>query len=367
VRICETRPLHLVTYGNGMAMQESLVKLRQSDAIPDQLLLLEHPPVITLGRGGDPSNLIATADRLAVEGVEFTETTRGGDITYHGPGQLVGYPIIHLGENNRDIRKYVTNVEEVLIRTVAEYGIKAARSEGDRGVWVGNDKIAAIGVRIARWVTSHGFALNIAPDFSHFALITPCGLKGKGVTSIERLTGKAPDRREVERHAAKHFAEVFDREMVWKEHDLPIVKAAIHTDTHILLLKRTENAGGFWQPITGRIEKGETPLQAAVREVREETAIERFEVEDLGVTQSFLIGPEFSGGDTPLMVEETAFAVRLEGTCDVTMDEEEHTEWGWFTFAEASEKLSWSDDKYVVELIQRKLSPLSPRMSVVQA
>src|SRR5437867_11821457 len=173
-----------------MHLQQRLVALRQDNAIADQLLLLEHPPVITLGRGGDNANLLATPEALRAQRVRFYETTRGGDITYHGPGQLVGYPILHLGEGNRDVRKYVTKLEEVLIRTVGEYGITATRAEGKRGIWVDNEKIAAIGVRIARWVTSHGFALNVRTNLEHFRLITPCGLRGSGVTSISRQIGR---------------------------------------------------------------------------------------------------------------------------------------------------------------------------------
>ncbi|HYU24691.1 MAG TPA: lipoyl(octanoyl) transferase LipB, partial [Thermoanaerobaculia bacterium] len=190
MRRCELRNLHLITYENAMSLQAKLVEMRQKELVDDQLLLLEHPPVITLGRGGDAANLLAASETLRREGVRFFETTRGGDITYHGPGQLVGYPIVHLGEGRRDIRRYVTMIEEVLIRTVAEYGIVAARVEGRRGIWVGNEKIAAIGVRIARWVTSHGFALNVNTNLSHFRLITPCGLQGTGVTSISRQAGR---------------------------------------------------------------------------------------------------------------------------------------------------------------------------------
>lgn len=352
-RRCEARSLHLVTYANGMAMQETLVKMRQEEAIPDQLLLLEHPPVITLGRGGDKANLLASNDLLDREGVEFWDTTRGGDITYHGPGQLVGYPILHLGENNRDVRKYVTSLEEAIIRTVAEYGITAARSQGDRGVWVGNDKIAAIGVRVARWVTSHGFALNIAPNLSHFRLITPCGLQGRGVTSIEMLTGQAPPRHEVEQKFARHFAELFDREIIWMEHDLPVVKVTVHNQTHVLLLKRTDVAGGFWQPVTGVVEPGETDLEAAVRELNEETAIVQGDLTDLTLKQSFLIDPEFMKGDRPAFASERAFSLAVDSPLDVVIDPEEHADSGWFTFAEAYERIRWSDDKYVIQLIER--------------
>src|SRR5438128_11899954 len=217
-RTCELRNLHLVTYENGLHLQQKLVALRQNDAVPDQLLLLEHPPVITLGRGGDAANLLASQDALRAQRVRFYETNRGGDITYHGPGQIVGYPILHLGEGNRDVRKYVTKLEGVLIRTVAEDGITATRPGGNRGMWVANKKIAAIGVRIARWVTSHGFALNVNTNLDHFLLITPCGIRGRGVTSIanelEHRLQPVPSIQDVRSIVVAKFAEIFDREIV---------------------------------------------------------------------------------------------------------------------------------------------------------
>src|SRR5437667_11730530 len=212
VRACDLRNLHLVTYENGMRLQQKFVELRQAEQVDDQLLLLEHPPVITLGRGGDARNLLAQPTILQSQRVRFYETTRGGDITYHGPGQLVGYPILHLGEGSRDVRKYVTKLEEVLIRTVADYGITAERVTGRRGIWVADNKIAAIGVRIARWVASHGFALNVNTNLEHFRLITPCGLPGTGVTSISNELGHAVFTSEVRALLAKNFASVFERE-----------------------------------------------------------------------------------------------------------------------------------------------------------
>ncbi|HSP34806.1 MAG TPA: lipoyl(octanoyl) transferase LipB, partial [Thermoanaerobaculia bacterium] len=248
MRRCDLRQLHLVTYENGMKLQQKLAEMRQRDEIDDQLLLLEHPPVITLGRGGDAANLLASPDALRKERVRFFETTRGGDITYHGPGQIVGYPIIHLGEGKRDVRKYVTKLEEVLIRAVAEYGITAARVEGKRGIWVGNDKIAAIGVRIARWVTSHGWALNANTNLEHFRLITPCGLRGTGVTSIAREAGHPIDPAEVRGKLAKHFSEVFERELVPVDETIRLVKVVVHDNGRVLLLHRRRERGDYWQP-----------------------------------------------------------------------------------------------------------------------
>src|SRR5205809_3040153 len=206
-----------------MRLQQKFVELRQNEQVDDQLLLLEHPPVITLGRGGDARNLLAAPQVLQSQRVRFYQTTRGGDITYHGPGQLVGYPIVHLGEGRRDVRKYVTQLEEVLIRTVAEYGIAATRVEGRRGIWVGEEKIAAIGVRIARWVTSHGFALNVNTNLEHFRLITPCGIQGGGVTSIARQAGRNVPLAEVHTIVAETFAEVFERDVVAREETIRLV------------------------------------------------------------------------------------------------------------------------------------------------
>src|SRR5438552_3005699 len=260
MRPCDLRNLHLVTYENGMRLQQKFVELRQAEQIDDQLLLLEHPPVITLGRGGDAGNLLATPEALAARRVRFFETTRGGDITYHGPGQLVGYPIVHLGEGRRDVRKYVTAVEEVLIRTVAEFGIAAERADGKRGIWVGNDKIAAIGIRIARWVTSHGFALNVNTNLEHFRLITPCGLQGTGVTSLSRLTGRAVTVADVRAVVAAKFAEVFERELHPRDESVRMVKVMVYDGHRVLLLHRRPERGNFWQPITGSIEDGEVPF-----------------------------------------------------------------------------------------------------------
>ena len=187
---------------------------RQRDAIADQLLLLEHPPVITRGVRAGADNVLAPPDVLRRRGVEVHDARRGGDVTYHGPGQLVGYPILLLKPDRCDVHRYVRDLEEVLIRAVAGFGVCATRIEGLTGVWVGNDKLAAIGVRLSRWVTSHGFALNVATDLDDFALIRPCGLADRGVTSLARLTGTKVSDVAVADRVARRFAEVFDREIV---------------------------------------------------------------------------------------------------------------------------------------------------------
>jgi lipoyl(octanoyl) transferase len=355
-RPCELHQLHLVTYENGLKLQQKLVEMRQRDELPDQFLLLEHPPVITLGRGGDTKNLLASDEALRAERVRFFATERGGDITYHGPGQLVGYPILHLGEGNRDVRKYVTNLEEVLIRTVGEYGITAARIDGRRGIWVGNDKIAAIGVRIARWVTSHGFALNVNTNLSHFRLITPCGLEGTGVTSISKEAGRAVEFDEVREIVAAKFAEVFEREVVPRPETIRLIKVLVHDDDKILLLHRRPERGNFWQPITGSIEDGETPFEAARREVLEETG-SAGEPQPMGFTQSFMIESQYLAlrFTLPIIASEVGFKAAFDSQHPIRMDADEHDEYGWFTFADAYEKIRWSDDREALERLEVRI------------
>ena len=194
-----------------MDLQSELVERRKRGEISDQLLLLEHPSVITLGVRAreNRSHVLESAESLAARGVALFETGRGGDVTYHGPGQLVGYPIVDLKPDRCDVHRYVRDLEDVLIRAVAEFGIAATRVAGLTGIWVRDGKLAAIGVRISRWVTSHGFALNVSTDLSQFELIVPCGIAGKGVTSMERLLGRQVSMAEVEDAVARRFVETF--------------------------------------------------------------------------------------------------------------------------------------------------------------
>jgi lipoyl(octanoyl) transferase len=214
--VFEVRRLGSVDYADALELQKSLVEQRKQGLIPDQLLLLEHPDVITLGvrTRNDRSHVLASDAELAAEGVEVFETGRGGDVTFHGPGQLVGYPIFDLNPGRRDVHRYVRDLEEALIRAVAEFGIRAGRVKGLTGIWVagadgGEAKLAAIGVRISRWVTSHGFALNVNTDLSRFGLIVPCGIDDKPVTSMERLLGRSFSMHEVAEAIVRAFEDVF--------------------------------------------------------------------------------------------------------------------------------------------------------------
>ena len=211
--VLEVRRLGLVPYPDALALQRSLVEERRADQVPDLLLLLQHPPVITLGVRGDGgrSNVVAQSSQLSALGIDISETGRGGDVTYHGPGQIVGYPILDLRPDRCDVHRYVRDLEQVMIGVCADYGVIAGRIQGLTGAWVGEDKIGAIGVRVSRWITSHGFAFNVNTDLRHFDLIVPCGIANRGVTSLQRAAGKDLRLEEVEEAFIRRFSECFAR------------------------------------------------------------------------------------------------------------------------------------------------------------
>jgi lipoyl(octanoyl) transferase len=219
-KICWVVELGFVRYEQACNLQQKLVQARKEGAIPDVLLLCEHPHVITLGRNGRGENLLASNHLLTKMNVEFHPSDRGGDITYHGPGQIVGYPILDLAEHRRDVRWYVNQLEEVMIRGTADFGLVAKRVEGQHGVWIDSEasgaeeKLGALGVHLSRWVTSHGFAYNVSTDLRYFDLIVPCGIAGKRATSLERALGKNLGSHEATQSLILRFGQVFERTMI---------------------------------------------------------------------------------------------------------------------------------------------------------
>jgi lipoyl(octanoyl) transferase len=201
--------LGCVGYDDALELQRELAALRLEGADDDTLLLLEHPPTITLGRSAQPAHVLANRDRLRALGVQLRKSDRGGDVTYHGPGQLVGYPICDLNRLGRDVHAYLRRLEGALIEAVGGFGVTARRLPPHTGVWVGDDKMAAIGVRISRWVTSHGFALNVMPDMTHFGLIVPCGIRDYGVTSLSLALGRGVEVAEALGPVARAFTREF--------------------------------------------------------------------------------------------------------------------------------------------------------------
>ena len=344
-----------VEYDDGLRLQKLFGDARAKDLIPDSLLLLEHPPVLTLGRGGKRKNIVASAARLAAEGVEVFETNRGGDVTYHGPGQVVGYPIFRLPPERHDVRRYVRELEESIIQALKQLGIDGQRIAQWPGVWVPAgrsgrpEKIAAIGVHLSRWQTSHGFALNVNTHLPHFELIVPCGIEEAGVTSMQRELGRAVDVGAVELELARSFAEVFGGEIEMAAPALQTISAAVvkleQAGPRILLLHRVPSRGAFWQIITGRIEPGESAPDAAAREVFEETG-QRLEAIPLGYRHSFAWGDDLP----PRVVQETAFAASWKDGAAVKLNPAEHDDSSWLGVEKALATLPYAGLRRAVQL-----------------
>jgi len=352
MRELHVRRLGLVEYEDGLSAQRLLVDARAAGLVPDTLLLLEHPRVVTLGRGAKPDNVLWTKEQLRAAGFEVFETDRGGDVTYHGPGQLVGYPILDLKPDRKDVRKYVASVEEVLIRTAGDFGARAERVPGRVGIWTPAGKVAAIGVHISRWITSHGFALNVSTDLRDFAAIVPCGISDAGVTSLRTLLGdRAPTFAEVEERASANAAAVWESELSEVPAELETVSVAIvRGEAEVLLLRRIRQRGGFWQTLTGRREPGESPLATAAREVYEETGLTPAlsDLIDLRYAHSFALDPAripglaAQGPRAPRFAHETAFALRVSPGTEVRLDPGEHDAHRWAPVGEALQLLPFA-------------------------
>jgi lipoyl(octanoyl) transferase len=218
LKTCLIIDLGLTGYAEALAWQERCVALRKGGAIGDVLFFCEHPHVITLGRSGKSAHVLVSESVLRQKGVEFFPSNRGGDATYHGPGQIVGYPVLNLAEIRRDVAWYVRMLEETMIRASAEWGVTAGREEGKTGVWVANaaggaEKLGAIGVHLSRWITSHGFAYNVATDLRYFDLIVPCGIAGRKAISLEKLLDREVRTDELRPQLARHFGEIFGLHM----------------------------------------------------------------------------------------------------------------------------------------------------------
>lgn len=342
-----------VEYADGLELQRRFSEARGADSVSDTLFLLEHSPVITLGRKAAPGNILLSREMLTQRGVDLFETDRGGDVTYHGPGQLVGYPILKLPEGRQDVRRYVRDIEEVVLRVLASYGIEGEREPRWPGVWVrrpsGMEKVAAIGVHLSRWITRHGFALNVSTDLSHFGLIVPCGIREAGVTSMERLLGRRVPLEEVAERTARSFSEVFGiaaERAAGPERTISVVvveHSSEKVSPRVLLLRRVPERGGFWQPVTGRVEAGEAPHEAAQRELLEETGVEA-RVAALDYVHAFALG----AAPSLMLGEESAFRVEAPAGFQPRLAPEEHDAWEWVSVDVAVERVPFPGLKAAV-------------------
>ena len=364
MRVLRVHRLGRVEYADGLElMRLAAARVRARDPDADWLFLLEHPPVLTLGRGADAGNVIATPEWLERRGFEVHETDRGGDVTYHGPGQIVAYPVVDLSAKP-DVRKFVSSLEEAMIRTCADWSVLAGRHPLHRGAWVGERKVGAVGVHLSRWISTHGIAFNVDADLSHYQAIVPCGIgdPGLGVTTLAAELGRAgrtaPPMAEVEERLAAHLLATLERRREDQVFDLRTVSVtATRPDGKLLLLRRTPERGGFWQQVTGRIDPGEDPASAARRELREETGADA-PVRPLDYVHGFALSPVLAGrvGGGLRTGQETAFVAALPANFAPQLSDE-HVEWAWFSPAEALERLPWVGLRRAVRLAVEETSP----------
>ncbi len=349
MRTIRVHKLGRVEYADGLElMRLAAERVRARDPDADWLFLLEHPPVLTLGRGADPGNVVASPGWLDARGFEIHETDRGGDVTYHGPGQIVAYPVVDLSARP-DVRRFVGALEEAMIRSCADWNVTAGRHPEHRGAWIGARKVGAVGVHLSRWISTHGLAFNVDADLGHFGAIVPCGIgdPSLGVTTLAaelRRAGRVPPSlAEVEERLAVHLCGLLERERVDGAFDLHTISVtATRADGKVLLLRRSEERGGFWQQVTGRIEPGESPAVAARRELLEETGAD-VPVRPLGYVHGFALGPAQAGpvGGGLRTGRETGFAALLPDAFEPRLSSE-HREWGWFEAGEALARLPWA-------------------------
>jgi lipoyl(octanoyl) transferase len=354
-----------VLYAAGLRMQQGMAAHVAAGDQPDQILILEHNPVFTLGRNATRQDIHVTDAFLKERGVEVHETDRGGQVTYHGPGQIVVYPICNLKGGREDVGRLVRGLEEAMIRTAADFGVTCQRLEGYPGVWVdtprGWEKLGALGLHLHRWITTHGIAFNVDPNLAHFRWITPCGITDKGVCSLRSLLGEAcPTWDQAADRLQAHLIEVLGFQQV----PVPTPSRSVSALTwrsgihgpELLVMLRTPSHGVWWSSVTGMIEPGESPEAAAHRELLEETGLTGT-LTPLDFTHTFWMDPRILGfpAGEPRFNTEVCFHMEVAAGAPVRLALDEHSEYRWCGFEEAHGLMMWEGSKAALARLTRLL------------
>ena len=350
-------------------MQQALAEYITDGTRPDQVLLLEHNPVFTLGRNATRQDIHVNDAFLDEHGVEVHQTDRGGQVTYHGPGQVVVYPICNLKGPRQDLGRFVRGLEEAMIRTAADFSVTAQRLKGFPGVWVetprGFEKLGALGIHLKRWIPTHGIAFNVQTDMSHFRWITPCGITDKGVCSLGSLLGTAaPTWAQAAERLQVHLLEILNLQpqpvdsvsksisaLTWRQGD---------GGPEVLMMLRRPDHGLWWSSVTGMVEAGETLEAAARRELLEETGL-RGQLRLLDLSHTFWVDPKLLGlpEGEPRFNTETCFQAEVPADAQVELAPEEHTEYRWCSIPEARELTPWEGSRMALGLLERQLTQRS--------
>jgi len=364
-RPSQIRRLGHVLYAAGLRMQQAMAAYVAPGDKPDQILVLEHNPVFTLGRNATRQDIHVTDTFLKERGVEIFETDRGGQVTYHGPGQIVIYPICNLKGGREDVGRLVRGLEEAMIRTAGDFGVTAQRLHGFPGIWVetprGLEKLGALGLHLNRWITTHGIAFNVAPDLAHFRWITPCGITDKGVCSLKSLLGEAaPTWDEAADRLQAHMADLLALAPVPAKPPSRSVSALTWRrgagGPEVLMMLRVPSHGLWWQSVTGMMEPGEEPEQTAHRELMEETGLTGT-LRPLGLSHSFWVDSTIIHfpDPEPRFNTEICFSMEVAPEAVVRLEPAEHSEYFWCGLAEAHDLTKWEGSKAAIRLLQTAL------------
>ena len=364
-RPAQLRRFGKVFYGAGLRMQKALAEFVRGSGRPDQLVMLEHDAVFTLGRNATRADILVAPDFLEASGVGVHETDRGGEVTYHGPGQIVVYPICNLVGGREDVGRLVRGLEEAMIRTAADFGIVADRLKGAPGIWVhtarGLEKLGAVGLHLSRWITTHGIAFNVDPFLPHFRWIVPCGFTDKGVCSLRSLLGDGcPDSGTAMDRLQRNLCEVLALDL----RPVPAPSRSVGALTwrqgpsgpEILMMLRQPHHGRWWSSVTGMVDPGERLEDACRRELAEEAGLAPLRLESLDLQHSFWVDPAIVRfpDPEPRFNTETCFQVEVPAEAVVRLDLEEHETFRWCPPAEALALMRWEGGKASLRALAAK-------------